>query len=417
VSGGAEHAGVIIEDDWQRASALASARKLPLFVDVWAPWCHTCRFMRATVLKDPAFMQTMGRFVWLSIDREKRENAPFLAKYASNVSPTYWVIDGASGAPALKWLGSATEKQLERLLEDGEHAIRVGDAKSADAVLAAADRDYAAGQDERAAEGYREALRAAAPGWTRHGRAVESLLFALHTGGKQEACAQAARSEVPRLDRGPSFGNAAVTGLQCALSAARGAQWADDAIAELEPMVTDALALDGILADDRSGFYESLVEARQRAGDEAAAKRLAEEWLSFLEGEAARAPNPEARAVFDPHRVSAALILGQAQRVVGAVEQSERDLPNDFNPAARLCTLYRELGRFEDAEKACGRALARADGPRRLRVLETLAKVYASKGDQAAARRTIEDALRFGDTLPASQRPVGALERLRKQLE
>ena len=31
-----------IEDDYPRALAEARARAVPLFVDAWAPWCHTC---------------------------------------------------------------------------------------------------------------------------------------------------------------------------------------------------------------------------------------------------------------------------------------------------------------------------------------------------------------------------------------
>ena len=42
----AAHAGSplpFIEDDYSRALAEAKAKGLPLFVDVWAPCCHTCR--------------------------------------------------------------------------------------------------------------------------------------------------------------------------------------------------------------------------------------------------------------------------------------------------------------------------------------------------------------------------------------
>src|SRR5215470_6713304 len=110
--------------------------------------------------------------------------------------------------------------------------------------------------------------------------------------------------------------------------------------------------------------------------------------------------------------------LGQPERVVPALEQNEKDLPNDFNPPARLCVAYLAMNRVADAEAACRRALARGmDGPRRLRVLNTLADVQEKKGDRAAARATIEDAVRFADTLPASQRPDAAVRRLRERLQ
>lgn len=31
-----------VEDRYQSALDEARARKVPLFVDAWAPWCHTC---------------------------------------------------------------------------------------------------------------------------------------------------------------------------------------------------------------------------------------------------------------------------------------------------------------------------------------------------------------------------------------
>ncbi len=70
-----------IEDDYGRAVAEARARRLPILVDAWAPWCHTCRFLRAYVFPDAALKKHAGRFVWLSIDTEKEKNAPFLARY------------------------------------------------------------------------------------------------------------------------------------------------------------------------------------------------------------------------------------------------------------------------------------------------------------------------------------------------
>ena len=43
-----------IADDYPRALRLARSMHRPLFIDAWAPWCHTCRSMRAFVFTDPA---------------------------------------------------------------------------------------------------------------------------------------------------------------------------------------------------------------------------------------------------------------------------------------------------------------------------------------------------------------------------
>jgi hypothetical protein len=176
-----------------------------------------------------------------------------------------------------------------------------------------------------------------------------------------------------------------------------------------------ALALEGVLADDRSGLYEVLVTERSEAKDGVAAEALALEWLAFLEKEAAQARTPAARAAFDPHRVGAALAAKRPERVVDALARSEAELPKDYNPPARLAVVYRELGRLDDAKAAADRALAKcAGGPRKLRLFETKADLLDRLGDHAARKQTLVAALAFARALPKvqrSERRIAALER------
>ncbi|MEO6420291.1 MAG: thioredoxin family protein, partial [Polyangiaceae bacterium] len=51
-----------IEDDYAKALAEARAKHLPLFVDAWATWCHTCMSMRAYVFTDPLVMAKADAF-------------------------------------------------------------------------------------------------------------------------------------------------------------------------------------------------------------------------------------------------------------------------------------------------------------------------------------------------------------------
>ncbi|HJZ84914.1 MAG TPA: tetratricopeptide repeat protein [Polyangia bacterium] len=383
--------------------------------------------MRAYVFSDAALAKQAGRFVWLSIDSEKAQNAAFLARFPTEVSPTLLVIEPTAERAVLKWGSSATVPQLEKLLEDGERAARATDgaAQSADEVLARADRlraDTGSRAAAAAAAAYQEALAAGGPAWPRHARAVEALVMALDAAGDPVSCTRAARQHAPELARGPSFANVVATGLSCALSEPAGPPRIED-VRALEPLAREALALPDVLADDRSSLYQMLIDARTDAADAAAAKTLAADWLRFLEAQAARAPSAEARTAFDAHLVEAALKLGEPARALPALEASERDFPNDYNPPARKALVYRALHRPADALAACQRALARVEGPRRLRVLWQLADLQREQGDRQAARQSVDDAIRYAAALPAGQRDatgtknaLARLHRLRDQL-
>jgi len=115
--------------------------------------------MRAFVFTDKALGRQAGRFVWLSINTEKRENAAVLAKYPFQASPTLFVIDPVAEKVVLKYVGGATVTQLQRILDDGARAAAHGrhgrDGRKPDEWLAKADAFYSAGRNKEAAEAYR----------------------------------------------------------------------------------------------------------------------------------------------------------------------------------------------------------------------------------------------------------------------
>jgi tetratricopeptide (TPR) repeat protein len=239
-----------------------------------------------------------------------------------------------------------------------------------------------------------------------------------------DECVSVARAEIPKIQPSPSRANAALLGLVCALQLPASNDGRAAALEDLEGHVRQAVALAtstppaiAIAADDVSGMYEMLVSARQAARDEAGVKREAAAWARFLEREAEQAKTAEQRAVFDPHRLVAYLALGEPERAVAMLQESERALPHDYNPPARLAVAYKEMRRYDDALAAADRALVRAYGPRRLRVLQTRAEILAAKGDASEAKVTLERALRELDALPKAQQSERARQRLTKQLE
>ena len=394
----------IIEDDYAKALATAKAQKKLLFVDAWAPWCHTCVFMREHVLKDAAFQPFEKDLVFSAVDTEKTKSAPFLEKFPVSVWPTLFFIDPATEKLVFKWIGSADAAEMKALLQA---ARRAGDPK-----LAEADAFAAAGSDAEAAERYLKVVKGG------EGRATLSMLGSLYLARRYEPCAKTAAELGPGLSASADRLNAAVYGLGCALELDRRTPEHAKLVEQLVAENREALKLPGTLADDVSGAYEALVTERESAKDAAGAVAVAKEWLAFLEAAAAKATTPAARAVFDPHRVSAAIASKQVERVVQPLELSEKELSDDYNPPARLAVVYRELGRLDDALAAADRALAKCkEGPRKLRLYDTKAGILEKKGDQAGRKKVLGEALAYAKALPKAQRPDGRVAALEAQLK
>jgi tetratricopeptide (TPR) repeat protein len=373
--------------------------------------------MRAYVFTDKALARHAGRFVWLELNTDLPKNAVFQEKYPVENWPTFFIIDPREEKALVRFAGSATVAQLEKLFEDGERAWR-GGAQGAEGALAKGDALYGAGKPAEAAEAFTQALAQAPPDWSRRGRTLESLLVA-HWGAKQyEACARKAFEELPRLPRSPSLANATTIAIGCAASMPPENAQRQEFLKAFDAKGREVMAPPPIdmPADDRSGLYEAMVEGQAELGDEPGAKALAAEWIAFLEGEAAKAPNPDARSVFDSHRMSAAMMLGDPMRAVPALEQSEKDLPGDYNPPARLAVLYRLLGRLDDALAANDRALAKVQGARRLRVLSDRSAILDARGQKDAAVKTVEEAIAYAKSLSEAQVSKRQLEALEKRL-
>ena len=379
--------------------------------------------MRAFVFTDKALERQAGRFVWLSVNTEKRENAAVLAKYPFQASPTLFVIDPGAEKVVLKYVGGATVTQLQRILDDGARAAGQGgkDGKGGkpDELLAKADAFYSAGQDKEAAEAFRAALKGMAKSSPSYPRAVESLLFALSASRQHESCAAVAREAFPYLKASPSAANVAGSGLDCALALDKSLPTRFALVAALTRDAKEVLrgSRAGLAVDDVSALYQTFAEERGSANDAPGKTKVLEEWAAYLEAEAAKGKTPEARAAFDAHRITAYLELGQPERGIPMLEASERDFPDDYNPPARLALAYRGMKKYDEALAASDRALLRAYGPRKLVILSARADIYDRKGDPAGAKKTREDALAWAESLPKEQVSERQIAALKKQLE
>ncbi len=161
----------------------------------------------------------------------------------------------------------------------------------------------------------------------------------------------------------------------------------------------------------------SLIRARRDAGDAAGARKDTEAWTAFLEAQAAAAKTPEQRAAFDSHRLMAYMELKEPERAIPMLQESEKDLPDDYNPPARLALAYFEMKKLDEALAASNRALPKVSGPRRIQVLRTRSDIFAARGDAAGAREALEQALAYAESLPPGQRSERTIQGLKKRLE
>ena len=374
--------------------------------------------MAAYVFTDPALAPVAAQFVWLSVNTEKDLNQNFLEKFPIDVYPSLLVIDPDSEKAIRKWLGSQTVPELVQRLSEAAASLHQG--SPADRALAQAGQRNAAGDLAGATKAFREALSVAPANWPSRPQAIEGLAFALQMQQRDDECVALAQKELPSMQKGTALVNVVEAGLTCALDRPKG----DPVRAAAEPLAqkADALARDfsmPLLADDRSGLFGTLVDAREQLGDEAGSKREAADWAHFLEGEAAKAKTPEGRAVFDPHRLDAYLALGELEKAAAMLEQSERDLPKDYNPPARLAYVYLKMGRLDDALAQVQRAEKLVYGPRTLRILITDAQIQAARGRKELVKDALDRAERFVAALPKPQQSPYMMKTIagaRKQL-
>jgi tetratricopeptide (TPR) repeat protein len=372
--------------------------------------------MRAYVFPDEALWPLAKDFVWVSLDAEKAGNAKFLDKFAMEVWPTLWVIDPRDEKPALKWLGSATAKELVGLLGDAKDAIARGDTGGeAGAALLRGHQDSAAGKREDAVREYKAALVAAPPHWKKRAPAVEALVSRLDELKLNAECVETARYEMAKLPPGTSLANVGLSGLECARRSPKGSP--ARASATVLARAVEQIALDEtvpILADDRSGLFEAAVDARMEDKDVAGSRALATQWADFLERHAQAAKTPEGRTVFDAHRVLAYLALSDPGRALPMLASSERDFPHDYNPPARIARVDLELRRYDEGLAAIERALARGYGPRKMRLYLLKADLLAARGDKPDV--VLRQAQEYAAELPPSDKPTPALAEVERRL-
>lgn len=400
-----------IENDWSAALAAAKKDKKPIFVDMGAPWCHTCLAVQQGVLTDPSLGPYTDRFVWLEVDTDRPENAPVLEALPIDVWPTFYVVsakeDGGVTIQA-RQIEAPSIAQLRELLEQGEQAHMASMAKDGQldrtsplGMLQAGDAAVAGGDDAAAAEWYAKALKAAPADWSRGPTTLAKQMRSMLKNGDLAGCADLGMTQFQR----------AAQGMTAQLSLF--AQMADQCAASLDESRARLLrgrlgeALRKVLdspesalsADDQSDALRVLREMALELKDTASARNYAVRQRDLLDRAVSQAKTAMERMTHNWPRAEVYVYLGEGEKIIPDLERSVADLPKEYDPPARLAWVHEQLGHHDQALGLAQQALSRAYGPRKGSILRLIAEIHKGKGDLGAEKKARQEVVDYLKTL------------------
>jgi len=384
-----------VQDDFEGALAQARSEKKLLFVDAWAEWCHTCKSMQAFVFTEPALTPLAERVVFAALDTDKPENSKFLEQYAVNVWPSFFAIDPSSKNLIGYWPGSASLAELRDFVQqslDAQEALTQAslDPKSPVALLIQAKQSQTRADPRRAALLYEQALAKAPSDWPRRSEALHGRLWSLAQSRQLAACNRFGERHLAEVTGSslPAFFASIFLGcLEHEPNPQRRAGLRAQVIARLNELLAAPDAT--MSADDREDTWRILSDAYAAAGKRSEAHQARLERLKVLEAAAEAAKTPQAKATFDAARADTYLALGRGADAVQMLQARMRELPDSYEPAARLASVQERLAQNEAALASLDQAIARAYGPRRLKYLAQRARLLEKLGRRAEQIETL----------------------------
>jgi thiol-disulfide isomerase/thioredoxin len=415
---GAERKGSLgwFHDDYGTALACARARNVPLVIDMWAPWCHTCLSMQSYVLTDKAFAPYDGKFVFLALDTDRDANAAPVAKFPPAAWPTFFVVASTDESIQGRYVGSASIEQFTRFLDPHVGATQ-GDLAPIYATIRDGDR-AAARKDWAAAEAaYEKALES--PNTVERPDLLVNLMQVLSRQEKWAECAELASAKMFATGKAASASDFTAYALGCAdgiakADARQATEVRTNVVKRLTELTADPTA--PLSVDDRSDALVYLREAHDALGEKDQARAAAARQRALLDEAAAKAPDPWVASTYNWPRSEVYTYLGVGLELVPALEKSVADLPEEYDPPHRLAWVYWKAGKLDQAREWATKAAALVYGPRKTRTLAMLADIEKARGDAAAERAARAEIVATWEKLPAEARDPDALAKAKASL-
>lgn len=419
-----KHGQSWFEDDFEQALACARQRGKPLFVDLWAPWCHTCISMQEYILPDKGLATFADRFVWLAIDTDKEKNAKIQESLPPEVWPTFYIVSSDDVAVQGRYLGAASVTQLREFLVAGEQAslqAKAGGLPPDSPLRYVRDGDQAVVKRDHAgaAAAYRKALAIAPEAWPRRPDVLVSLIGVLSKQKDHAGCVELAESSLEETGDSASATDFSYRANRCAgkLAAtdkARADALRDSLEARLTALIDNPEA--SLSVDDRSDAMVNLRTVYLARDKREQAKAIAERQLALLDKAAADAPSPWAAMTYNWPRAEVYVFLKRGEELIPALEKSTADLPREYDPPYRLAWVLLQTGKAKEALASAEKALGLIYGPRKGRAQILIANIHKALGDTASERAARVKVVEIYQSLPAGQAKPSSLAAAKKAL-
>ena len=396
----------MVEDDVPAALEEARRTGKAVFVEVWAPWCHTCLSMKNFVLPDPALVPLREQLVFAAVDSDREQNAAFMDRYAVNVWPTLFVLEPERGDVVSLWQGSASVNELRTFLQEAVDSLQADHAPDGPmAAMIAAKKAHAVADWPQAAAQYQRAIDRGGVDWPRRSEALAGLVFAEYRQAHWTRCAQLGADHAASVEGAAVPADLSWVVLDCAAEV-KAPQLRDRArkaaLARLKRHTDDPPASASV--DDRSDALNIYAGALAKAGDQNGARAARQKQIALLEAAAAKAPGPQEAATFDYARMGAYLALGRGRDAVAMLRQRREQLPDSYEPAARLAQALIAMRQDREAVEPLEDAVEKSYGPRKLGYLATLAELRGRLGDGPGKKKALEALLTLYGGLSDTQK-------------